>query len=356
MGITSLQAGPPHLQQPTASRLQKIHQQARTVLIEASRQQQRVPARRLAGFTGLRQPVRLAVPLTRLHLRERCAWSSAARSGRGCKATITRQAWSDVEWWLCLRAQSRWNGRKIWTVEEPHEVAQAHRAPLRVRALHPAVSSVQWYDPGCMGADALAYSWLGGANWVQPPWSLLDKVAHKLWKQWCAATAVAPYWPGQMWLQQREALSKEITILPHRRDLFTPSRLGGSELLGPSSRDSVVLHISSSRSEAVLLRAYTYVVFALTLSRLGVRTRGSLDAPEPHQRVRRCDLDGSSQGEGKPCTSASRGGSPFLRAAAAAVAGPVQVLQHWQQARDDMRQQAPSTVDDESRSSYRKLP
>ncbi|KAK3246580.1 hypothetical protein CYMTET_43889 [Cymbomonas tetramitiformis] len=94
----------------------------------------------------------------------------------------------------------------------------------------------QWHDPGCEGVDSfLAFSWLGEVNWVNPPWSLLDEVAHKLREEKCAATVVAPYWPGQMWFQQLEAMADEVVILPRGRDLFTPSRLGGSELLGASA-------------------------------------------------------------------------------------------------------------------------
>ncbi|KAK3246227.1 hypothetical protein CYMTET_44229 [Cymbomonas tetramitiformis] len=68
----------------------------------------------------------------------------------------------------------------------------------------------QWHDPGCEGVDSLAFSWLGEVNWVSPPWSLLDEVAHKLREEGCAATVVAPYWPGQMWFQQLEAMADEV--------------------------------------------------------------------------------------------------------------------------------------------------
>ncbi|KAK3232559.1 hypothetical protein CYMTET_57096 [Cymbomonas tetramitiformis] len=104
-----------------------------------------------------------------------------------------------------------------------------------------------WHDPGCEGVDSLAFSWLGEVNWVNPPWSLLDEVAHKLRGGRRAATVVAPYWPGHMWFQQLEAMADEVVILPRSRDLFTPSRLGGSELLGASSWDGIMFRISASR-------------------------------------------------------------------------------------------------------------
>ncbi|KAK3246450.1 hypothetical protein CYMTET_44016 [Cymbomonas tetramitiformis] len=51
--------------------------------------------------------------------------------------------------------------------------------------------------PGCPGVDSLAYSWLGEAKWVNPAWSLLDEVAHKLRGERRAATVAAPYCRGK---------------------------------------------------------------------------------------------------------------------------------------------------------------
>ena len=81
---------------------------------------------------------------------------------------------------------------------------------------------------------------------MNPPWALLDEVAHKLREEGAAATVVAPYWPGQSWFRELEALATEVVIMPRRRDLFTPSRLGGSELLGPSKWDAVMFFIQAS--------------------------------------------------------------------------------------------------------------
>ncbi|KAK3267043.1 hypothetical protein CYMTET_24372 [Cymbomonas tetramitiformis] len=89
-----------------------------------------------------------------------------------------------------------------------------------------------WKDPKCEGVDSLTYDWRGENNWVNPPWALLDEVAHKLLEEGAAATVVAPYWPGQSWFRELEALATEVVIMPRRRDLFTPSRRGGSEQVG----------------------------------------------------------------------------------------------------------------------------
>ncbi|KAK3239637.1 hypothetical protein CYMTET_50449 [Cymbomonas tetramitiformis] len=68
-----------------------------------------------------------------------------------------------------------------------------------------------WHDPGCEGVDSLAYDWPGEHNWANPPWGLLDEVAHKLREEGAAATVVvAPYWPGQSWFRELEALAAEV--------------------------------------------------------------------------------------------------------------------------------------------------
>ncbi|KAK3289666.1 hypothetical protein CYMTET_2936 [Cymbomonas tetramitiformis] len=85
-----------------------------------------------------------------------------------------------------------------------------------------------WHDPGCEGVDSLAYDWRGEHSWVNPPWGLLDEVAHKLREEGAAATVVAPYWPGQSWFRELEALAAEVVIVPRRTDLCTLSRLGGT--------------------------------------------------------------------------------------------------------------------------------
>ncbi|KAK3273536.1 hypothetical protein CYMTET_18226 [Cymbomonas tetramitiformis] len=316
----------------TSAKLQKIHLQSKALLSEASRQ------RRELHFV------------------------LSTRRGWGAKVKLTRQAWSDIEWWLRLPAQSRWNGRKIWrnpTRAKVHtdaslfawggvlnlehaargfwsdELRHLHITHLELEAVYKTVQSfvreltgkvvrlycdnqavvamlshftsrnlelmrrmrrlwilldlndielqasgrsgngtgsgvlgfrvyvrvrfaselsaqlpryyAQWHDPGCEGVDSLAFSWLGEVNWVNPPLSLLDEVAHKLREERCPATVVAPYWPGQMWFQQLEAMADEVVILPRSRDLFTPSRPGGSELLGASSWDGIMFRISGSR-------------------------------------------------------------------------------------------------------------
>lgn len=59
-------------------------------------------------------------------------------------------------------------------------------------------------------------------------------MAYKLQEEGAATKVVAPYWLGQSWFRELDTLGEKVDIMPCRRDLFTPSRLAGSELLEPS--------------------------------------------------------------------------------------------------------------------------
>ncbi|KAK3274679.1 hypothetical protein CYMTET_17148, partial [Cymbomonas tetramitiformis] len=67
---------------------------------------------------------------------------------------------------------------------------------------------------------------LGREILVNPPGASLDEVAQKLWQEGAAATVVAPYWAGQSWFREVEALATEVVIMPRPRDVFTPSTPG----------------------------------------------------------------------------------------------------------------------------------
>ncbi|KAK3284270.1 hypothetical protein CYMTET_8071 [Cymbomonas tetramitiformis] len=103
----------------------------------------------------------------------------------------------------------------------------------------------QWWDPRCEGVDALAYDWGGENYWINPLWGLSDEVARKLREEGAGGTVVVPYWSGQSWFREPEAIAKEVVMLPRRRDLFAPSRLDGSELLAwPVPAEGARLEVS----------------------------------------------------------------------------------------------------------------
>ncbi|KAK3234498.1 hypothetical protein CYMTET_55254 [Cymbomonas tetramitiformis] len=105
----------------------------------------------------------------------------------------------------------------------------------------------QWWDPCCEGVNVVAYDWRGKLNRIIPPWGLLHEVVHKVWEEGAGGTVVAPYSPGQSWFRELKAIADEVVFLPRRRDLFAPSKLGGSEPIGPSSRVAVMFHMQASR-------------------------------------------------------------------------------------------------------------
>eukprot|EP00854_Cymbomonas_tetramitiformis_P018308 gene18308-biopygen18893 len=80
----------------TEARLKKIHAKATGLICRAARDQRWVQARELAGFNGLYQSVFLAVLAARLYLRE--LYFVLGKKSWGSKMKLTRQAWGDLQW------------------------------------------------------------------------------------------------------------------------------------------------------------------------------------------------------------------------------------------------------------------
>ena len=56
-----------------------------------------------------------------------------------------------------------------------------------------------WWDPGGEHENAFAQSWKGQFLWMNPPYSMLDKVVHKLIEDGQSAILVVPDWSHQLW-------------------------------------------------------------------------------------------------------------------------------------------------------------
>ncbi|KAK3252189.1 hypothetical protein CYMTET_38505 [Cymbomonas tetramitiformis] len=230
-----LKAGQFHV---TPARLQNIHVKAKALLSKASGQRRWLPAQRIATFAGLCQSVYLAVPLARLSRRElhyvlftKRGWSSHGRRGVVAQAAssvpveqsqdLTKPDESEAAHRLVpLRLGRHFTSRNpelmrrmrlLWILLDLRHRAPSKVHQKRVDRFASELSAqlprycAQWHDPGCEGVDSLAFSWLGEVNWVNPPWSLLDEVAHKLREERCSATVVAPYWLGfVMWGDHRK--------------------------------------------------------------------------------------------------------------------------------------------------------
>ena len=98
-------------------------------------------------------------------------------------------------------------------------------------------------DPYSEGTNSLAHDWTGDRNWVNPPWDLLPEVAQKLRESGAHATVVAPYWPACDWFRELWEMASEVEIVPPRKDLFLPTRLGASAALGPARWSAIFFRI-----------------------------------------------------------------------------------------------------------------
>ncbi len=71
----------------------------------------------------------------------------------------------------------------------------------------PLFNSYKW-DPLSSGIDALAQQdWAEHNNYVNPPFCLIPRILDTISAQRATATIIAPWWPGQPWLQRLQQLS-----------------------------------------------------------------------------------------------------------------------------------------------------
>jgi hypothetical protein len=108
---------------------------------------------------------------------------------------------------------------------------------------HLARFNSEFNSPGSEGVDAMAISWEHENNFINPPWSLLDKVAQKLREEGAQATVVAPYWVNETWFRELQDLASEITVWSAASDLFLPGWRGSSEVVGPPSWDVAIFRV-----------------------------------------------------------------------------------------------------------------
>ena len=63
-----------------------------------------------------------------------------------------------------------------------------------------------WWGPGGEHEDAFAQSWKGQFLWMNPPYSMLDKVVHKLTEDGASAILVVPNWPHRLWWRRLQVM------------------------------------------------------------------------------------------------------------------------------------------------------
>ena len=81
----------------------------------------------------------------------------------------------------------------------------------------------QFHDPASEAVDALAQSWVGEMNFVNPPFRLIPKILTLIQQQKVEATIIAPWWPAQPWFKTLQRLSISNPLrLPHSIRTFIP--------------------------------------------------------------------------------------------------------------------------------------
>ena len=101
---------------------------------------------------------------------------------------------------------------------------------MAARALVEMVDSVlghsgleQLVHVGTTEIDAFLQDWTGEANWCNPPWHLLPRLAAFLAaRPEVEAIVVAPNWPSAMWFPTLRHLAQAELLIPHRMGMFLP--------------------------------------------------------------------------------------------------------------------------------------
>ena len=90
-----------------------------------------------------------------------------------------------------------------------------------------------WWGPGGEHEIAFAQSWKGQFLWMNPPYSMLDKVVHKLAEESASAILVVPNWPHPLWCRRLQMMVTTSLFFPRGHRVFElfgrvcgPSRWG----------------------------------------------------------------------------------------------------------------------------------
>jgi hypothetical protein len=102
----------------------------------------------------------------------------------------------------------------------------------------------EYYEPGSAGVDAFQQplaDWQREFNWMNPPWSLLPRLAGFLAANPAAHGVVAaPFWPAQPWYSALKSRAQAFYIIPKQPGMFA-SGLRGSQVYAPAPPWDVVL-------------------------------------------------------------------------------------------------------------------
>lgn len=127
---------------------------------------------------------------------------------------------------------SRETDQEDWRLN-PHifELIGGHRCTVdrfasATNAQLPRFNS-RWPCPGAEGVDALAQSdedWYRELNYCNPPWSVLELLARKLYSSGAAALVVSPAWTHTIAYQALASMASRTEILRRSVAMFRPGR------------------------------------------------------------------------------------------------------------------------------------
>ena len=93
--------------------------------------------------------------------------------------------------------------------------------------------------------DAFKQDWTGKRLWINPPWSLIDKVIDKLIQDQAVATIITPKWDNKKWYNKLRAISiASPIILPRSHDLFLPLSTNNTRGVGEPEWDVIAWRVS----------------------------------------------------------------------------------------------------------------
>lgn len=80
------------------------------------------------------------------------------------------------------------------------------------------------YAPGTKAVDAFTVPWAGENNWVNPPFSQVERVINKVVDERATATVIVPVWVAQPWWAPAVAAAQEGYLLPVTAGLLNSGR------------------------------------------------------------------------------------------------------------------------------------
>ena len=111
---------------------------------------------------------------------------------------------------------------------------------------HDTAKCTVWWGPGSPhGEDAFEQDWEGHTLWMNPPFSMLYKIAAKIVEDQAHAILVMPDWRYRVWHKQLMGLSMGDLIFPKGTKMF---ELNGTPCKGTLWETRVVFYVGMTKN------------------------------------------------------------------------------------------------------------